>query len=95
MTGCASTQKLHLAALAIECGPNIPEEYRKRIVGIAPLAKGSDVGDLGSALDTQTAKLTQEGSQKLDVISIVDKCDARNKKVMEILTPKKKRFFFF
>jgi hypothetical protein len=64
-------------------------------VGVVQLPKGSDLGDLGSALDTQTAKLTQEGSQKLDVINIVDKCDERNKKVMEILTPKQKKFFFF
>lgn len=50
----------------------------------------ASVGQLGDALDGQTARLDLANGRTADVIAIADACDARTAEVVEKLTPKRR-----
>ena len=65
----STNQPLVLAA--VKCGTYIPETYRKPVMGVTPLAKGSTVGDLGAKLDSQTNNLDRANGRTGDLVSLV------------------------
>jgi hypothetical protein len=81
--------------MAIQCYPHIPDEYKKRVDGVSILAPNATVGDLGVKLDKQTANLDKSWNNQEGTLSIVKQCDNRNKEIIEILTPKQKKFLFW
>lgn len=72
------------------CGDQIPPSYRKPVKGVGLLSDDATAGEAGAKLDAATAALDIEGGQKLDVIAIVDRCDARNAEAAAKLAPRRK-----
>lgn len=78
-----------LVLAAIECAPLVPEDYRKKIVGVAPLKKGDTPVVALDRLDEQTANLDRSQGRTSDVIGLIDACDKRNKGIIKELVPEK------
>lgn len=66
----------------------IPDSLRLPVTPAPSLKAGATVGDLGVALDGQTAKLDQANGRTADVIQIVGVCDAHNATLLATLAPK-------
>lgn len=91
--GCATTNQ-RLAVLAVNCSSAIPEEYKQYVQG-TKLPVGATISDLAVALDTQTARLDMANGRTADMISLIQKCDARNAEIVKELAPEKKFFGLF
>lgn len=74
---------------ALNCAAVIPPSYRQPVKPVPLLRVGALVGDVGSALDGQTAKLDQANGRTGDVIAMADSCQAHQQAVLAALKPKR------
>lgn len=67
----------------------IPDSYRKPVRPTPRLRDGANVGELGGALDGQTASLDQANGRTADVVAMADACKAHQDAVLKTLTPRR------
>lgn len=63
------------------CSSLLPDTWSQGVAG-APLPEGDTVGDWISFGDAQTGKLDQANGRTKDAISIVSRCEERDKKAV-------------
>lgn len=69
------------------CASLLPAEWKQGVAG-APLPSGDTVGDWVAFGDAQTGKLDMANGRTRDSISIVERCEERDRKAVEKATRK-------
>lgn len=87
ISACASTPPIVTILGGLKCADLIPASHRQPVKGIGLLRLGATVGDLGAALDGQTARLDQANGHTADVVAIADACQKRQLELLEQLKP--------
>ncbi len=80
VTACAGGQPIVAASSA--CSALLPQEWRAPVPG-AQLPSGSSVGDWVAFADAQTGQLDKANDRTMFAISIVERCEVRDREALE------------
>ena len=69
------------------CSRLIPDSWREPVAG-APLPEGNTVGDWIAFGDAQTGRLDVANGRTQDSLSIIERCEARDREAVEKSRPK-------
>lgn len=86
LSACASPPVIYLSAN--NCAGLVPEEWSKDGVPSAPLPADHSIGEWVAFGDAQTAQLDKANDQTHDAVSIVSKCEDRDRQIYADLTKK-------
>jgi len=69
------------------CSTLIPDSWREPVPG-APLPNGETVGEWIAFADAQTGQLDKANGRTSDALSIVERCEARDRAAVKRARPK-------
>lgn len=85
--GCVATRLSAPILSALSCADLIPPSYRQPVPIQAALPTSATVGDLANSLDKTVSALDQANGRSSDLVAIADTCQARQRAVLEALSP--------